>query len=84
MIYGRTGLISFISEINVGGYDYFLCWQNGFLEYLRRGYTLNNDIYLFGVIVTYNPWQKKGYIFLRDFSPWSLEEMYEGRLGELR
>ena len=82
--YGRNGLMSHVTEINAGSYDYLLCWQNGFSDYLKKEYALNDDIWLYGVIVTYNVWEKKGYVFLRDFTPVSVEEMYEGRLRILK
>ena len=84
MLYGRSGIIGYITEINTGSLNYVLCWQNGFLNYLRREYTLNNDIWLYGVLVRYDPWLNKGYIFLRDFTYISIEEMYEERLRLLR
>jgi len=84
LLYGRTGVIANITEINAGEYTYWLCWQNGFDEYLQRGYSLNDDIWLYGVIVTYNPWEKRGYIFLRDFTSVPVEEIFEGRMRELR
>ena len=84
LVYGKNGVIANITEINAGGYTYWLCWQNGFNEYLQRGYSLNDDIWLYGVIVTYNPWEKRGYIFLRDFTPVPVEEIFEGRMRELR
>ena len=84
IVYGRTGIIGHINEIKTGGFSYYLCWQNGFNEYLRREYTLNNDIWLYGIIVTYDVLEKRAYIFLRDFTPVSLEEIYQGRMEELR
>jgi len=84
IIYGRNGIIADITEIKADGYTYLLCWQNGFQDYLKKEYTLNDDIWLYGVIVTYNVWEKKGYVFLRDFTMASPEEMYEGRIKELK
>jgi len=84
LLYGRTGVIANITEINAGGYTYWLCWQNGFNDYLQRGYSLNDDIWLYGVIVTYNAWEERGYILLRDFTPVPVEEIFEGRMKELR
>jgi len=84
IIYGRSGIITDISEINAGGYNYFFCWQNGFREYLEREYVLGEEIWLYGTIVTYDVWSKKGYIFIRDFTPIRPEEIYEGRIRELK
>jgi len=82
--YRRTGVISHITEFKVGEYVYLLCWQNGFYEYLQWQNVLNSDIWVYGSVVSYSTWNNMGYIFLRDFSVTSLEEMYEGRMWELR
>ena len=84
ILYGRTGITSFISEVKIGNFSYLLCWQNGFLNYLRMEYSLRNEIWLYGVIATFDPWENRGYIFIRDFSTNSIEDIYEGRLRELR
>ncbi|QQO10282.1 hypothetical protein [Breznakiella homolactica] len=78
--YRQSGITTHVSPIKAGDYDYLLCWQSGFDGYLRDEYTLGNDIWLFGSIVTYNIWDNCGYIFLRDFKTESLEDMYEGRI----
>jgi len=83
-LYGRSGIISHVNEINAGAYTYLLCWQNGFRDYLQREYVPNDDIWLYGVIVTYNVWEERGYIFLRDFTPVSVEEIYQERMDLLR
>ena len=84
ILYGRNGVVANISEINSGGYKFLLCWQNGFLDHLKKEYVLNNDIWLYGVVLTYNAWEEKGYIFLRDFTLVSPETIYEARLNELK
>jgi hypothetical protein len=84
IIYGGNGINTHITEINAGGYDYLLCWQRGFSGYLEREYDLNSDIWLYGIVVTYDVWNEKGYIFLRDFSQESLEEKYVNRLIRLK
>lgn len=84
VLYGRNGLYVTVSEINAGEYKYLMCWQNGFQEYLKKEYALNDEIWLYGTIVTYDVWARKGYVFIRDFTPVAPEQMYEGRLRELK
>ena len=84
ILYGRNGIVADVTEVNAEGCNYLLCWQNGFLEHLKKEYVLNDEIWLYGVILTYDVWKERGYIFLRDFTPVSLEEMYEGRLRILK
>ncbi|MCL2319755.1 MAG: hypothetical protein FWC45_06695 [Treponema sp.] len=84
LMYGRQGIVTHITEMNADGCDYLLCWQTGFQNYLKKEYAPGNDIWLYGFIVTYDVWSKKGYVFLRDFTLMSPEEIYEGRLKELR
>ena len=82
--YGRNGLTFYISEIGAGDYNYLLCWQKGFLDYLKKEYSLNDEMWLYGVISTYDVWSGKGLIFIRDFTLVSMEEMYEGKLKILK
>jgi len=84
LVYRRNGLLTHVTEINGGGYGFLLCWQHGFNEYLQKANALNKDIWLYGVMVTYDVWEKKGYVFLRDFTLESVEEIYEERLKELK
>jgi hypothetical protein len=80
MFYRNVNIITHITEIYAGEYKYFLCWQNGFDQYLKKEYTLNDDIWIYGAVVTYSIWDKCGYFFIRDFSLESLEKKYENRL----
>jgi hypothetical protein len=78
--YRREGLSTHATERYAGGYQYLLCWQEGFDEYLKNEYTLNDDIWIYGSVVTYDVWVKCGYLFIRDFKEETLENMYEERL----
>lgn len=81
---GRTGLMAFANEISIEGRKFLVCWQNGFDKYLKAEYTLKSDIWLYGIIATYDVWEKCGYIFLRDFSLISVEQKYEERLKAIQ
>ena len=84
VIYGTDGVITHVTEMEAGGYNYRLLWQGGFSDYLQKEYSLNNPLWLCGTVVTYDIWENMGYIFIRDFSEYSLEEKYEGRLRILQ
>ena len=77
-------LTYYVSDMYAGGYSYLLCWQKGFLDYLKKEYSLNDEMWLYGVISTYDVWSRQGFIFIRDFTLMSMEEMYEGRLKILK
>lgn len=78
--YNRTGITTHVSEIKAGQYKFLLCWQKGYDRYLSKEYRLNKDIWIYGVVATYNIFDDCGYIFVRDFTLGSLEEMYESRV----
>jgi hypothetical protein len=78
--FSKTGIITHVNEIRAGKYKYMLCWQSGFDQYLTKEYKLNNDIWIYGRVMTYSIWDNCGYIFIRDFKLETLEEMYEKRL----
>jgi hypothetical protein len=78
--YRRNDILSHVSEFYVGEYKYFLCWQRGFDQYIAKEYQLNNDIWIYGALVSYSVWDERGYFFIRDFSLASLEEEYETRI----
>jgi hypothetical protein len=80
MYFKKTGLMEYVNEMDIGAYSFLLCWQNGFLDYLMDEYTLGDDIWLYGSVISYDAFTGKGYIFLRDFSLLSVEEEYEKRL----
>ena len=84
VIYGRSGLYVLGIEISVGGYPYLLCWQKGFDGFLRNEYILRQPVWLYATLAAYNSQNNKGYIFVRDFRPLSVEEMYDGRIGEIK
>jgi hypothetical protein len=80
LLYNRTGITTHVSEFQAGQYKYLLCWQKGFDQYLSKEYKINSDVWIFGAAVTYNIFQNCGYIFVRDFTLSSLEDMYESRM----
>jgi len=79
-LYNRTGITTHVSEIKAGQYKFLLCWQRGFDQYLSKEYKLKNDIWIYGAVVTYNVFNNCGYIFVREFSLESVEEVYESRV----
>jgi len=79
LLYNRAGITTHVSEFQAGKYKFLLCWQKGFDQYLSKEYKLNSDIWIFGAAVTYSVFNNCGYIFVRDFSLVSLEQIYQDR-----
>jgi len=82
-LFNRSNLTSFINVINIGNSKFYLCWQRGFDEYLRREYTLNDDIWLYVMCATFNSMTNTGCIFIRDFALETMEERYENRMKQI-
>ena len=79
MFFNRN-IITHINEVRIGQNKIYLCWQNGFEQYIQNEYNLNNNIWFFSMNLIYNSYEKTSYIFLRDFKLETLEEMYENRI----
>jgi hypothetical protein len=84
MFYRKPDITAFATEIYAGIFKYLLCWQNGFDRYLQDEYTLNDDLWIYGSVITYRPQNNCGYLFVRDFKRETLETMYEERLEMLK
>ncbi len=81
--YGQTGVSKYATDMVVDGFKFLLCWQTGFDKYLKNEYVLGNQLWIFGGIVTYDAWNKVGYLFVRDFSLKPVEEMLQRNLKAL-
>lgn len=79
-LFNRNDVTNSISEFKAGPYKFILCWQKGFEQYLLDEYKLNNDLWIYGVIVNFNPFDNSGYIYIIDFKQETLEQMLENRL----
>lgn len=84
LFYKKTGIMKYGNEVNLHGFKYVLCWQKGFNQYLHEEYHPSAPLWLYGNLVTYDAFKKVGYIFLRDFTLISVEEMVEQRLHALK
>jgi hypothetical protein len=84
MFYRNNNTITHVTEFYAGDYKYYLCWPKGVTQNMERRYDLNEDIWIYGSLVTYSVWNECGYFFIRDYLPLSLEDEYEKRLRQIK
>jgi hypothetical protein len=83
-MYAKSGILKHCNELTVGDYKYLIVWQGNFKAYLEDEYTLGSELWILGAIVTYDVWEKVGYIFVRDFMLGTVEDLLERKLAALK